>query len=58
MQAYGEELFNRDATAYFEEGTKENPIPILSVEDSRIVGISLPDDPEIRCVFSSANADV
>ena len=48
LQAYGEELYNRDATAFFEEGTKENPIPILSVEDSRIVGVSLPDDPEIR----------
>lgn len=31
-----------------EEGTKENPIPILSTEQERIVGISLPDDSEIR----------
>jgi hypothetical protein len=31
-----------------QEGTRENPIPILSVEDNRIVGISLPDDATIR----------
>jgi hypothetical protein len=78
-KAYGEDLFDRDATAYYEvssstskgrdpagaadpelsgfirfvfvrlqEGTKENPIPILSIEPSRIVGISLPDDATIR----------
>lgn len=41
-RAYGESIFDRDALAYFEEGTRENPIPILSVEDSRVVGISLP----------------
>ena len=37
-----------EATIYLEEGTKENPIPILSTESERIVGISLPDDAEIR----------
>lgn len=47
-RAFGEELYDRDATAYFEEGTRENPVPILSVEDERVVGISLPDDAEIR----------
>lgn len=47
-RVYGQELFDRDALSFFEEGTKENPIPILSMEDERIVGISLPDDAEIR----------
>jgi hypothetical protein len=28
--------------AFVQEGTRANPIPILSVEDERIVGISLP----------------
>lgn len=37
-----------DALIYLEEGTKENPIPIYSTEDSRIVGITLPDDSEVR----------
>ena len=35
------DLFDRDATAFFEEGTKENPIVILSNEPTRIVGMSL-----------------
>lgn len=47
-KAYGEELFDREASFYAEEGTRENPIPILSVDDSRIVGISLPDDATTR----------
>lgn len=47
-KAYGKDLFNRDAVGYFEEGTRENPIPILSTESERVVGISLPDDSEIR----------
>jgi hypothetical protein len=34
--------------AYFKEGQHGKPDPILSVEDERIVGISLPDDAEIR----------
>ncbi len=37
-----------DANIYLEEGTRENPIPILSTEAERVVGISLPDDAEIR----------
>lgn len=43
-QSVGEEvdIFDRDATAFEEEGTKDNPIVILSNEPSRIVGISLP----------------
>lgn len=43
-QTMGEDvdIFDRDATAFEEEGTKENPIVILSNESSRIVGISLP----------------
>lgn len=41
-KAFGEELYDRDAPAFFEEGTRENPIPILSVENERIVGVSLP----------------
>eukprot|EP01138_Halocafeteria_seosinensis_P001535 gb/GECG01001573.1/.p1 GENE.gb/GECG01001573.1/~~gb/GECG01001573.1/.p1 ORF type:complete len:134 (+),score=28.80 gb/GECG01001573.1/:1-402(+) len=45
-QTMGEDvdIFDRDATAFEEEGTKDNPIVILSNERSRIVGISLPDD--------------
>ena len=31
-----------------QEGTRENPIPILSIEDSRVVGVSLPDDATVR----------
>lgn len=31
-----------------QEGSRENPIPILSVESSRIVGVSFPDDATIR----------
>eukprot|EP01138_Halocafeteria_seosinensis_P001537 gb/GECG01001575.1/.p1 GENE.gb/GECG01001575.1/~~gb/GECG01001575.1/.p1 ORF type:complete len:105 (+),score=17.69 gb/GECG01001575.1/:1-315(+) len=43
-QTMGEDvdIFDRDATAFEEEGTKDNPIVILSNERSRIVGISLP----------------
>lgn len=41
-KAFGEELYDREAPAFFEEGTRENPIPILSVENERIVGVSLP----------------
>ena len=47
-KAYGQDLFNRDATSFFEEGTRENPIPILSTLAERVVGISLPDESEIR----------
>jgi len=32
----------------FEEGTRENPIPILSTEAERCVGISLPVSSTIR----------
>ena len=45
---YGGELFAREAQAFFEEGTRENPIPILSTEAERVVGISLPDEAETR----------
>lgn len=47
-RVYGTELFAREPTAAFEEGTRENPIPILSTEAERVVGISLPDESEIR----------
>ena len=47
-KVYGEELHDMDAKAFTEEGTRSNPIPILSTEPTRIVGISLPDDAEIR----------
>lgn len=42
------DLYDRDAVAYFEEGTKENPIVILSTEESRVVGMSLEDDAFVR----------
>ena len=54
-KVYGEELFDREANSFFEEGTKENPIPILSTEDERIVGISLPDDAEVRWMILRKN---
>lgn len=38
---FGQELYDREASAYYEEGTKENPICILSESHERIVGISL-----------------
>jgi hypothetical protein len=41
-RAFGEEWFEREGTAAFEEGTRENPIPILSTEAERCVGVSLP----------------
>jgi len=47
-QAYKTEWFDRDAKIYISEGSIANPIPILSVEPERIVGISLPNDSEIR----------
>ena len=47
-KAYGKDLFNRDAPSYMEEGTRENPIPILSTHAERVVGISLPDEAETR----------
>ena len=31
-----------------QEGTRENPIPILTVESDRMVGVTLADDAEIR----------
>ena len=54
-RAFGEELFDREASIYHEEGTKENPIPILSTEEERIVGISLPDDAEVRWMVLRKN---
>ena len=54
-KVYGEELYDREANAYFEEGTRENPIPILSTEDERIVGVSLPDDAEVRWMILRKN---
>ena len=47
-RVYGEDLHDTDAKAFTEEGTRANPIPILSTEPTRLVGISLPDDAEIR----------
>ena len=47
-RVYGGELFAREAQTFFEEGTRENPIPILSTEAERVVGISLPDEAETR----------
>ena len=46
--AFNEEFFNRDAVRYEEEGSRENPIAILSHEAERYVGLSLPDDNEVR----------
>ena len=36
------------SVSFSQEGTRENPIPILSIENNRIVGVSLPDDATIR----------
>lgn len=47
-RVYGQELFAREPQSFLEEGTRENPIPILSTESERIVGISLPDEAETR----------
>ena len=41
--------------AHLQEGTRENPIPILSIEDSRIVGVTLPDDATVRWFTLKAN---
>ena len=48
LQAFKTEWFDRDAKIFVSEGSISNPIPILSVEPERIVGISLPNDSEIR----------
>ncbi len=50
--AYGQAFFDRDAPVFHEEGTKENPIPILSVESERAVGISF----EVSALRSCAGA--
>ena len=47
-RVYGEDLHDVDPKIFMEEGTRENPIPILSTESERLVGVSLPDDAEIR----------
>lgn len=47
-EKYGKDLYDRDALTFFDEGTKENPICILSEEPERLVGISLADDANIR----------
>ena len=47
-EKYGSDLYDRDALTFLEEGTKENPICILSEESERLVGISLTDDANIR----------
>lgn len=40
--SFNVEFFDRDATAALpEEGSRENPIPVLATTPSRIVGISL-----------------
>ena len=49
-EAFGQSMFDRDAPLFAEEGTKENPICILSEEPSRFVGISLPDDANIKWI--------
>ena len=54
-KVYGQDLFDREAYSVLEEGTRENPIPILSTEDERIVGISLPDDAEVRWMVLRKN---
>lgn len=51
-KAFDEDLFDRDALQFQEEGTRENPIPILSAQDERIVGISLP----VRCCVAAEEA--
>ncbi|CAE7888015.1 unnamed protein product [Symbiodinium sp. KB8] len=47
-EKYGQEFYDRDALTFFDEGTKENPICILSEEPDRLVGVSLTDDANIR----------
>ena len=42
------DYFDRAGVGAFEEGTRENPIPILSTEAERCVGISLPVSSTIR----------
>lgn len=37
-RVYGEELHDVEPKAFMEEGTRENPIPILSTESERLVG--------------------
>merc|ERR1712146_487551 len=51
-EKYGQEFYDRDALTFFDEGTKENPICILSEEPDRLVGVSLTDDANIRCSTS------
>lgn len=41
-KAFDAELFDRNPESAFEEGTRENPIPILSAQSERVVGVSLP----------------
>jgi hypothetical protein len=48
VEKYGQEFYDRDALTFYEEGTKENPICILSEEPERLVGVSLTDDANIR----------
>ena len=50
-RVYGKEYFNKEAPTFFEEGTRENPIPILSNQEERLVGITLPDEAEIRWII-------
>jgi hypothetical protein len=54
-RVYGKEYFNKEAPTFFEEGTRENPIPILSNEEERLVGITLPDEAEIRWMILRRN---
>lgn len=49
MDSYGMDLFDRDAVyADGDQGTFEEPICILSHTNHRIVGVSFPEDSEVR----------
>lgn len=49
MDSYGVELFDRDAVfADGDQGTFEEPICILSHTNYRVVGVSFPEDSEVR----------
>lgn len=41
-ETYGEEYFDRDAPSFVGTniGTKQNPIPVFSMEDERVVGVT------------------
>lgn len=50
--AYGQKYYDRDALEVFQEGTKENPVMILSNEHERYVGVS--GQVCVHCLFAFA----